>query len=158
MPPPLFAENLRHRERDGDQRGGRGCERHLGAGPRPLAGPNDRYLLHIAHPRSHLGMGPLEEPTIQVSSYFCHRFAAAELPVLVGELAPGVDMVAGRRRPVVTSAWPWHARLGNLVIAALLRRRHGLPVHDIAAMRVTRRAQLLALGPLHPRSGYPLQL
>ncbi|WP_406271496.1 glycosyltransferase family 2 protein [Nocardia sp. NBC_00881] len=83
---------------------------------------------------------------------------AGELPVLVAELAPGVDMVVGRRRPVVTSAWPWHARLGNLVIAALLRRRHGLLVHDIAAMRVTRRAQLLALGPLHPRSGYPLQL
>jgi hypothetical protein len=67
-------------------------------------------------------------------------------------------MVVGRRRPIAAAAWPWHARLGNLAIAAMLRHRHGLPVHDIAAMRVVRRERLLALGPLHPRSGYPLAL
>jgi len=83
---------------------------------------------------------------------------AAELSFLLGELGPDVDMVVGRRRPVSAGAWPWHARLGNLLIAGLLRWRHGLAVHDIAAMRVARRERLLTLGPLHPRSGYPLAL
>jgi glycosyltransferase involved in cell wall biosynthesis len=83
---------------------------------------------------------------------------AAELSFLLRELDTDIDMVVGRRRPVGAGAWPWHARAGNLLIAALLRRRHGLPVHDIAAMRVARRERLLALGPLHPRSGYPLAL
>jgi glycosyltransferase involved in cell wall biosynthesis len=83
---------------------------------------------------------------------------AAELSFLLGELGPEVDMVVGRRRPVRAGAWPWHARLGNMLIAGLLRRRHGLAVHDIAAMRIARRERLLALGPLHPRSGYPLAL
>ncbi|MFJ4657473.1 glycosyltransferase family 2 protein [Nocardia sp. NPDC088792] len=81
-----------------------------------------------------------------------------ELPALVAELGPGVDMVVGRRRPDHVAAWPWHARLGNHLVAARLRRRYGLPVHDVAAMRVVRRQRLLALGPLHPRSGYPLEL
>lgn len=81
-----------------------------------------------------------------------------EIPRLAGELGPGVDMVAGRRRAVTRGAWPWHARAGNAVLAAVLRRRHGLPVHDLAAIRVLRRERLLALGPLHPRSGYPLAL
>ncbi|MFF0490222.1 glycosyltransferase family 2 protein [Nocardia sp. NPDC004068] len=81
-----------------------------------------------------------------------------ELPALVAELGPRVDMVVGRRRPVTRGAWPWHARLGNVLVAQRLRRRYGLPVHDVAAMRVTRRARLRALGPLHPRSGYPLEL
>ncbi|ATL69628.1 glycosyltransferase family 2 protein [Nocardia terpenica] len=83
---------------------------------------------------------------------------AGEIPYLLGDLDPGVDMVVGRRRPVGARAWPWHARLGNLLVAGLVRHRHGLPVHDIAAMRVARRDRLLALGPLHPRSGYPLAL
>ena len=35
---------------------------------------------------------------------------------------------------------------------------HGLPVHDIAPMRVARRDALLALGVTDRRSGYPLEL
>ncbi len=83
--------------------------------------------------------------------------APSELPLLVADLAPDVAMVAGRRRPV-RGAWPWHARLGNWLLARWLRHRYRLPVHDLAAMRVIRRHELLALGPLHPRSGYPLAL
>ncbi|PPJ04347.1 glycosyltransferase [Nocardia nova] len=83
--------------------------------------------------------------------------APDELPLLVAELGPDVTMVAGRRRPV-RGAWPWHARLGNWLLAHWLRRHYGLPVHDLAAMRVIRRSELVALGPLHPRSGYPLAL
>lgn len=81
-----------------------------------------------------------------------------ELPPMVEKLYSGVDLVVGRRRPVGRAAWPWYARTGNRLVAARLRRRHGLPVHDIGSMRVARRADLLALGALHPGSGYPLQL
>lgn len=83
----------------------------------------------------------------------------AELPILAKEFADGVvDMVAGRRRPAPASAWPWHARLGNALVAGWLRYRYRLPVHDIAAMRIVRRDRLQALGRLHERSGYPLEL
>ncbi len=81
-----------------------------------------------------------------------------ELPGLVDLVRGGVDLAVGRRRPTSSSAWPWHARLGNWLVAGRLRRRYGLPVHDIAAMRVARRATMLSLGPLHNRSGYPLEL
>ena len=39
-----------------------------------------------------------------------------------------------------------------------LRTRHGLPVHDIAPLRVVRRDALLNLGVVDRRSGYPLEL
>jgi glycosyltransferase involved in cell wall biosynthesis len=82
----------------------------------------------------------------------------ADLPRLVEELASGADMVIGRRRPVRGVRWPWHARLGTAVVCWRLRTRHGLCVHDVAPMRVVRRADLLALGVTDRRSGYPLEL
>ncbi|WP_324198561.1 glycosyltransferase family 2 protein [Nocardia brasiliensis] len=82
----------------------------------------------------------------------------AELPGLVELVRGGADLAVGRRRPTHAGVWPWHARLGNLLVARRLRRKYGLPVHDIAAMRVARRAGMLSLGPLHQRSGYPLEL
>ena len=82
----------------------------------------------------------------------------AELPALVGPVAEGtVDLAVGRRIAHARSAWPWHARLGNAVLAALLRRR-GLEVHDIAPMRAARRERLLALGIQDRAFGYPLEL
>ncbi|MFR9751460.1 glycosyltransferase family 2 protein [Nocardia sp. 004] len=81
-----------------------------------------------------------------------------ELPALVHEVRAGADLAVGRRRPVRVGSWPWHARLGNRMIATRLRRKYGVPVHDIAAMRVARRTALLSLGPLHTRFGYPLEL
>ncbi|WP_028479716.1 glycosyltransferase family 2 protein [Nocardia sp. CNY236] len=81
-----------------------------------------------------------------------------QLSMLVAQVRAGADLAVGRRRPVHASVWPWHARLANRVLAARLRHRFGVPVHDIAAMRVARRSALLALGPLHPRFGYPLEL
>jgi glycosyltransferase involved in cell wall biosynthesis len=83
---------------------------------------------------------------------------AADLPRLVEELARGADMVIGRRRPLQGVRWPWHARLGTAVVCWRLRTRHGLSVHDVAPMRVVRRADLLALGVTDRRSGYPLEL
>jgi glycosyltransferase involved in cell wall biosynthesis len=82
---------------------------------------------------------------------------ARELPALVAQLE-GADMVIGRRRAVNGLRWPWHARLGTAAVCWRLRTRHGLPVHDIAPMRVARRESLLALGVTDRRSGYPLEL
>jgi glycosyltransferase involved in cell wall biosynthesis len=82
----------------------------------------------------------------------------ADLPRLVTELERGADMVTGRRRPVRGLKWPWHARMGTAAVCWRLRTRHGLPVHDIAPMRVVRRDALLALGVGDRRSGYPLEL
>ncbi|MCV7298404.1 glycosyltransferase family 2 protein [Mycobacterium barrassiae] len=81
-----------------------------------------------------------------------------DLPELVDELERGADMATGRRRPVKGLRWPWHARLGTAAVCWRLRRKHGLPVHDIAPMRVARRDALLDLGVQDRRSGYPLEL
>jgi glycosyltransferase involved in cell wall biosynthesis len=81
-----------------------------------------------------------------------------ELPGLVELVQSGADLAVGRRIPAQSGVWPWHARLGNRLIAYRLRRKYGLPVHDIAAMRVARRTAMLSLGSLHSRYGYPLEL
>ncbi|MFI6095533.1 glycosyltransferase family 2 protein [Lentzea sp. NPDC051213] len=78
------------------------------------------------------------------------------LPAMAGLLADS-DLVVGRRVPVRSGVWPWHARAGNFVIASLLRRR-GLDVHDIAPLRVCRREALLALDIRDRAFGYPLEL
>jgi glycosyltransferase involved in cell wall biosynthesis len=83
---------------------------------------------------------------------------AGELPRLVDELDNGADLVVGRRRPVPGLHWPWVARVGTDVMSWRLRTRHGLPVHDIAPMRVFKRQALLDLGVADRRSGYPLEL
>ena len=64
----------------------------------------------------------------------------AELPLLVAELDRGADLVTGRRRPARGLRWPWHARLGTAVVSWRLRKRHGLPVHDIARLLRPRRS------------------
>lgn len=85
-------------------------------------------------------------------------FDPAELPPLVAAVRDGrADLAVGRRRPVSAAAWPWHARVGNALVAALLRRR-GVPVRDISPIRVARRAELLRLGVTDRAFGYPLEL
>ena len=82
----------------------------------------------------------------------------AVLPGMAAAVAAGdADLAVGRRVPQGRGVWPWHARAGNAVIAALLRRR-GVPVHDIAPVRVARRAALLELGVADRAFGYPLEL
>jgi len=69
-----------------------------------------------------------------------------------------VDLVVGRRRATVKGAWPWHARVGNSVLAARLRSRTGVAVHDLGSVRVVRREALLDLGVEDRRFGYPIEL
>ena len=82
----------------------------------------------------------------------------AVLPGMAEAVRSGrADLAVGRRVPVARGVWPWHARAGNVLISALLRRR-GVPVHDIAPVRVARRAALLQLGVADRACGYPLEL
>jgi dTDP-L-rhamnose 4-epimerase len=55
-------------------------------------------------------------------------------------------------------AWPLHARIGNRVLAAELRRRINVSVHDLGPMRAARREDLLALALEDRRFGYPLEM
>lgn len=80
------------------------------------------------------------------------------LPLLADVVAGRATMAVGRRRPVERGVWPWHARVGNALVLARLRSRTGLPVHDVAPVRVCRRADLLALDVRDRRFGYPLEL
>jgi glycosyltransferase involved in cell wall biosynthesis len=81
-----------------------------------------------------------------------------ELPALVAELDSGADLVVGHRLPLPGLHWPWHARAGTALVSWRLRSRYGLPIHDIAPMRVGRREALLSLGIADRRSGYPVEL
>lgn len=86
-------------------------------------------------------------------------FDPAELLPLLEDVRSGrADLAVGRRRPVRSGVWPWHARAGNALIVAWLRRRIRMDAHDIAPMRVCRRQALLDLDVLDRRFGYPVEM
>ena len=86
-------------------------------------------------------------------------FDPDELLPMVEQVRSGAaDLAVGRRRPVQRGVWPWHARAGNALIVAWLRRRIELDAHDIAPMRVCRREALLALDVQDRRFGYPVEM
>jgi glycosyltransferase involved in cell wall biosynthesis len=85
-------------------------------------------------------------------------FDPDDLTRLLAEVQGGADLAVGRRRPVRRGVWPWHARVGNALVLAWLRRKGGLTVHDIAPLRVCRRQALLDLGVRDRRFGYPVEL
>ncbi len=127
------------------------------------AGVARRYGARVvAEPRAgygsavHAGVAAATTPIVAVIDAD-GSLDAGDLPRLVAALE-GADLVIGRRRPVPGLHWPWVARLGTVVMSWRLRTRHGLPVHDIAPMRVARREALLNLGVADRRSGYPLEL
>lgn len=82
---------------------------------------------------------------------------AAELPKLLALIEnEKADLVCGRRRAVGSGVWPWHARLGNALLAAMISR-NGARLRDLAPMRMARRDTLLGLGITDRRCGYPLE-
>jgi glycosyltransferase involved in cell wall biosynthesis len=82
----------------------------------------------------------------------------ADLPRVAGPVARGeADLVLAARRPE-RGAWPLHARLLNHLLALELRRRTGLPLHDLGPMRAAPRAALLGLGVADRRFGWPLEM
>lgn len=86
-------------------------------------------------------------------------FDPMDLEIVVAPVRHGsIDLMLGRRAPKASGAWPAHARLGNMVLSAELRRRAGVPLHDLGPMRAARRQALLALGLKDRRFGYPLEM
>ena len=82
-----------------------------------------------------------------------------ELPrVAVPVLEHAADLVLGARVPAISKAWPLHARVSNRMLALELRRRSGLRLRDIGPMRATRREELLGLGVIDRRYGWPLEM
>lgn len=83
----------------------------------------------------------------------------AQLPLVAEPVRDGsVDLQLGRRRPTTSRSWPPHARLANVALTALLRRRTGVRIHDLGPMRAARRQPLLDLELRDRRSGYPLEM
>jgi glycosyltransferase involved in cell wall biosynthesis len=86
-------------------------------------------------------------------------FDPADLPIVTRPVeADAADLMLGRRAPTTQGAWPAHARLGNMVLAAELRRRARLPLRDLGPMRAARRLPLLDLDLRDRRFGYPLEM
>jgi len=83
----------------------------------------------------------------------------AEIVPLLARVRFGeADLALGRRVPTRPGIWPWHARVGNALVLAWLRRRLGLRVRDLGALRAARREDLLALGVADRGMGYPVEL
>ncbi|MFR9675067.1 glycosyltransferase family 2 protein [Streptomyces sp. TR06-5] len=93
---------------------------------------------------------------------FCDCDASLDpsaVPRVAAQVHDGTaDLVLARRRPVSRASWPLHARVGNQVLARMVRRRTGVRLHDLGPMRVARRKELLDLELTDRRSGYPLQM
>jgi len=86
-------------------------------------------------------------------------FDPLDLEIVTGPVKDdSIDLMLGRRAPTTQGAWPAHARLGNMVLSAELRRRAGVPLHDLGPMRAVRREGLLALDLQDRRFGYPLEM
>ncbi len=86
-------------------------------------------------------------------------FDPGDLPLVADPVATNsADLMLGWRATQGKGAWPLHARIGNRVLAAELRRRVGVRVHDLGPMRAARREALLALNLTDRRFGYPLEM
>src|SRR5262249_26991751 len=70
----------------------------------------------------------------------------------------GADLVLGRRVHLEPGALPWHARLGNGLVAALVRARTGEAVHDLPPFKLARTDALAALGLDDEGYGWTVQL
>ncbi len=83
----------------------------------------------------------------------------ADLPALLAAL-DDADLVLGARtsRTIEAGALPWHARLGNTLVAALLRHRTGGRVRDLPPFKVIRREALAVLDLDDAGFGWTVQL
>jgi dTDP-L-rhamnose 4-epimerase len=127
-----------------------------------IAAAHGARVVHV--PRRGFGAAAhagLEAATAQVVCFLDAdgSFDPAQLPRVVDPVRVGhADLVLGRRRPTSRRAWPVHARIGNAVLAARLRRATGVAVHDLGPMRAARRTALLDLDLADRRFGYPLEM
>ncbi len=84
-------------------------------------------------------------------------------PADVGRLTaalPDADVVLGRRpgRLIERGAMPWHARVGNTLVAALASQLTGRRVHDLPPAKVLRAGTLRRLALDHDGYGWTAQL
>lgn len=80
------------------------------------------------------------------------------LPLLALVRDGTADLAMGRRVAARGARPPWHARVGNALVLAVVRRRTGVVLADLGPLRVARRVDLLGLGVADRRSGYPVEL
>jgi glycosyltransferase involved in cell wall biosynthesis len=84
-----------------------------------------------------------------------------QLPLVAGPVLAGeAGLVLGSRQPVARGAWPVHARLANRILARRMNRVMGGDgrLTDLGPMRAAGRAELLGLGLVDRRFGYPLEM
>ena len=85
----------------------------------------------------------------------------ADLPVLLAPLRAGqADFVLGSRvsQRAERGAIPPQARLGNWLVARLIRLIYGVPLQDIGSFRAIRCSQLDALGMREITFGWPVEM
>lgn len=82
----------------------------------------------------------------------------AELPRVVEPVQAGLADLALGARQEQAGAWPVHARLANQLLAVPVGRRLGMPLRDLGPMRAARREELLGLGIVDRRFGWPLEM
>ena len=141
-----------------DRRRQRIARRHRRRGPRAGRARRHRDDARATAPRCTPGSRPrppttsrswtATAPSTPTSCSRCSPTSRRAAPT-----SPSAAGVRSRR-----GVWPWHARAGNALIMAWLRRRIGMDAHDIAPMRVCRREALLDLGLQDRRFGYPVEL
>jgi glycosyltransferase involved in cell wall biosynthesis len=82
----------------------------------------------------------------------------ADLPSVVAPVVAGTaDLCIGERH-AESGAWPLHARVLNRALAFEVRRRTGLRLRDLGPMRAARRRDLIELGIMDRRLGWPLEM
>lgn len=83
--------------------------------------------------------------------------SAADIPTLLSPIQAGdADLVVGRRP--TSGLMPWHQRLGNAVIALLLRWLYGIHVAELGPFRAIRATSLTALHLPGSRYAWPAEM
>ncbi len=84
--------------------------------------------------------------------------APEDIPMLVSPIIQGTaDVVCGARR-LDKKTMPWHQRVGNRVIAWLIRVLYGVRLRELGPYRAVRTTTLEALDLPGSRFGWPAQL
>ena len=118
----------------------------------------------VREPRRGFGAACFAGLTVARASVVCFMDADGSLDpreltrVVVPILDEEADLVLGSRSAASREAWPVHARLANRVLAFEVRRRTGVRLKDIGPMRAARRRELLELGIVDRRFGWPLEM
>jgi glycosyltransferase involved in cell wall biosynthesis len=90
-----------------------------------------------------------------------YSFLPADLPRLLAPLlADQADLVLGSRElgHIVPGAMPAHQRLGNRLVAWLVKRLYGLQISDLGPYRAVRRAWLGRLDMCEMTYGWPAEM